>query len=278
MKSLTSGSDITSDDPMLGAYCCLICKKEIRRLKIQLFGRTFSPLPICNCEKERFIQEQKERELAERRARVLRIYGNGLMDEELKKASFDNFEQRPGTENGYKIAKMFVERFKEQETGLYFFGPVGNGKSHLAAAIHHELLKQGYASVFLNLNLLFRKLKSTFGGQSDKTDFDYVNAAIQCEILTLDEIGLKPLSEYEFGVLYDILDGRKGKITNFTSNLDFKRLQQWLAYDKDGKELDPDGRAFDRIVGSVLPIRFNAETSYREYKLQQRLKALQEVI
>ncbi|WP_132223776.1 ATP-binding protein [Laceyella sacchari] len=276
--NLMNTPNITSDDPMNGAHCCLVCRKEIKRLNLTLMGRPFRPLPVCNCVKEKFFREERERELAEKRARILRLYGDGLMDDELKRASFTNFEQRTGTENGYKIAKMFVEKFKEQDAGLYLFGPVGNGKSHLAASIHHQLLGQGYASVFINVNLLFRKLKSTFGSNSQKSDFDYINAAMQCEILTLDEIGLKPLSEYEFGVLYDILDGRKGKITNFTSNLDFKRLREWLSRDKDGRELDPDGRAFDRIVGSALPIRFQAESSYREYKLQQRLKALQEVI
>lgn len=269
--------NITSDDLMNGAHCCLSCRKEIRRLNLTLFGRSFHPLPVCNCVKEKFLQEERERELAEKRARILRLYGDGLMDDDLKQASFKNFELRDGTENGLKIAMMFVEKFEEQDAGLYFFGPVGNGKSHLAASIHHQLLRKGYSSVFLNVNLLFRRLKSTFGSNSQKTDFDYISAAMKCEILTLDEIGLKPLSEYEFGVLYDILDGRKGKLTNFTSNLDLSRLKEWFKYDKDAKPLDLEGRAFDRVIGSTLPIQFKAQSSYREYKLQRRLKAIQGV-
>lgn len=275
LPSKINGNSITSDDPLSGAHCCLICRKEIRRLNKIVMGRPFRPLPVCNCVKERFLQEERERELAEKRARILRLYSAGLMDDELKRASFSNFELRKGTENGYLFAKQFVENFKEQDVGLYLFGPVGNGKSHLAAAIHHQLLQKGYASVFINVNLLFRKLKSTFHFNNQKSDFDYINAAIQCEILTLDEIGLKPLSEYEYGVLYDILDGRKGKLTNFTSNLDLKRLKDWFTYNKDGKLLDPEGRAFDRVIGSTLPIQFKAESSYREYKLQRRLKAIQ---
>lgn len=267
---MTNMPHCTSDTE---SFTCPTCGRTIQRLNLTLLGRSFRPLPVCNCQKEKFLAEEREREIQLKRQRILRLYGDGLMDEELKQASFDNFQLRPGTEKAYNLSKDFINWAKEYEAGLYLFGPVGQGKSHLAAAIHHQLLAEGYASVFINVNLLFRKIRSTFG-KSNISDFDYINAAIQCEYLTLDELGLKRLTKYEFGILYDILDGRKGKITNFTSNLDFKRLEKWFKFDSDDKVLDEDGRAFDRIAGSVIPVQFTADGSFRQYKLQQRVRRL----
>jgi DNA replication protein DnaC len=220
------------------------------------------------------LQEEREKELEAQRARVRRIYGEGLIDEELKNASFDSFVERPELQSAFQIAKGFAQDFESQEYGLYLFGSVGTGKSHLAASIHKELINQGYASVYIDVTQLFGLAKSSFKEGSKKSDQDYIQAAIKCELLTLDEIGLAPLTEYEFKILFQILNGRKGKLTNFTSNLDLDRLERWFAVDKNGRPLDQDGRLFDRLMGSTLPLPVNAG-SYRKFKAQQRLMAMQ---
>lgn len=239
--------------------------------------RIIRPLPVCNCIKEKELAEHKERELVAQREKVKRIYGDGLIDEELKNASFDNFNHRPELDRAYRITRDFTENFEQQEFGLYLFGSVGTGKSHLVASIHKELIKQGYASVYIDVTQLFGLAKSSFKEGSKKSDQDYIQAAIRCELLTLDEIGLAPLTEYEFKILFQILNGRKGKLTNFTSNLDLDRLERWFSVDKNGKPLDEDGRLFDRLMGSTLPIAINAG-SYRKYKAQQRMMAMRKVV
>ena len=257
----------------IDAYSCLECRKTIKRMNLSFAGRTFRPLPVCECARRKFDEEQKELQLNLVRSKIKAIYGEGLIDDELKKASFESFEVRPGTETAYRIAKRFADNFANQTFGLYLFGPVGTGKSHLAAAIHHEMIKRGKSSVFIDVTQLFGLARSTFARTNQKTDQDYIKAAINAELLTLDEIGLKPLTEYEFGLLFQILNGRKGKVTNFTSNLDLAELDQWFRFDKNGKELDKHGRLMDRVIGSTQPIRVVAE-SYRKYKAMQRMKAI----
>jgi len=242
-------------------------------MNLSLFGNPFRPLPVCECRKRRFEQEQRELQLSKKRDKVKSLYGDGLIDDELKRASFSSFEVRPGTEEAYQMAKRFVSNFSNQTFGLYMFGPVGTGKSHLAASIHKELLKQGCSSVYIDVTQLFGLAKSSFNRQSKKTDQDYIQAAIKCDLLTLDEIGLSPLSEYEFKMLFQILNGRKGKLTNFTSNLDLNQLESWFQRDKHGNMLDEHGRLFDRLLGSSQPVRV-ATDSYRKYKAMQRLGAV----
>jgi DNA replication protein DnaC len=263
----------STKDEMDSAHCCTVCRKEIRRLKLEVLGRIARPLPVCACVQEKFLQEEKDRELAAQRAKVKRVYGEGLIDEELKKASFGNFDRRTELNHAYQVAREFATNFESQEFGLYMFGPVGSGKSHLAASIHKELIQKGYASVYIDVTQLFGLAKSTFK-DSNKSDQDYIQAAIKCDLLTLDEIGLTALSRYEFEILFQILNGRKGRVTNLTSNLNLDRLERWFAVDKTGKPLDEDGRLFDRLIGSTLPIQVRA-SSYRKYKAEQRLMAMQ---
>lgn len=272
MTSIMTNS-LSKVDPMSGAHCCLICRKEIRRLEKVIMGRVFRPLPVCDCVKQRFLEEQKEMELKMKRDRIRRLYGDGLIDKELQGASFDNFNPRSGTENALRLAQHFVNKFKEQTFGLYLFGPKGAGKSHLAAAIHHELLRQGFASVFIDTSQLFGLAKATFNKQTNRTDQDYIRAAIGAELLVLDEIGLAPLSNYEFQLLFQIVNGRKGKPTIYTSNLDLSRLREWLKRDRNGQPLDEDERIFDRIVGGALPIEIKAE-SYRQFLAKERARQI----
>src|SRR4051794_33373581 len=60
-------------DEMDSAHCCLICRKEIRRLELHVLGKIVRPLPVCNCLKQIMLQEEREKELEAQRAKVRRI-------------------------------------------------------------------------------------------------------------------------------------------------------------------------------------------------------------
>lgn len=83
--------NLSSNDPMAYAYCCTRCRKEIRRLEIKLLGKTIRPLPVCKCVSEDAERRRQERELANKRDYIRRVYGEGLIDDDLKRSSFDNF-------------------------------------------------------------------------------------------------------------------------------------------------------------------------------------------
>lgn len=200
-----------------------------------------------------------------------RVFSRSIMNDKLKEASFNNFFARKGTESVFSAALQFVEGYEARQTGLLFYGPPGNGKSHLAAAIHHELNRQGFVCLFLDYPQLVEMAKGTFKNSSKISVTDIVSGAVSCDLLTLDELGAGSITEFEYKeILFPILNGRQGKITNFTSNLNLERLEMWLLRDKNGNIVDEEGRLFDRILGNT-DIYENTATSKRREDAIKRM-------
>jgi DNA replication protein DnaC len=267
-----TSTSLYSDNKDEGAYCCLTCQKEMTRIYFGLMKKYVMP-SACKCDVIRMEKEEEERLRKLRRAQLEKTYKHSIMSEGLKTASFGNFISRRGTELCLTESKKFSDEFEDRKEGLLMFGKPGNGKSHLLAAIHHDLDRRGYVSLFLDVSQLFNIAKDTFKFSSKVSLTDIITAAIDCDLLTLDEIGSGTLTETEFNdILFPIINGRQGKKTNYTSNLDLKRLNQWFAFGKKGEPLDVDGRLIDRIIGSSVIIE-NHGTSKRQEDAMNRMNA-----
>lgn len=259
-----------ADDPNEGIHSCVTCKKEIKRTFFPLFKK-YVIAGACHCDIKRMEEEEKKRIRQYKRMNMERAYHQNIMNDRLKRASFQNFERREGSERLKVAAMKFVESFEDRESGLFFYGRPGNGKSHLMAAIHHELEKQDFVSLFLDCSQLFNIAKGTFKFDSKVSLTDIVNAAVNADLLTLDELGSGALTETEFNdILFPIINGRQGKPTNYTTNLNLSRLKDWFAFDKYKNPLDEDGRLIDRIIGSC-DIYENLATSKRQEDALKRL-------
>jgi len=270
VPNMTSTS-LYADDRHEGTYCCLNCRREMLRVEFPFFRKWVMPA-ACGCVVARMEQERLEMERKNRRAAMERSYKGSIMSERLKRVSFENFQLRKGTENVFHEAKRFADQFETIEQGLFLYGGVGNGKSHLAAAIHHDLERRGYVCLFLDVAQLFNLAKGTFKSSSKVSLTDIINAAVDCDLLTLDEIGSGYLTETEFNdILFPIINGRSGKLTNYTSNLNLKRLKNWFAAGKNGEPLDTDGRLLDRILGSCN-IHENLGSSKRQEDAIRRME------
>lgn len=259
-----------SKDEHEGTYCCLTCKQEIKRIFFPLMQKYVLPM-ACLCDVLRMKREQEIEDRKQRRALLEKAYKRSIMSDALKHASFDNFIIRNGTEHCYSEARRMADDYERHTEGLLMFGKPGNGKSHLAAAIHHHLDGQGYVSLFLDIPQLFNIAKDTFKSSSKLSLTDIITAAIDCDLLTLDELGSGVLTETEFNdILFPIVNGRQGKKTNYTSNLDIGRLKTWFAYGRNKEPLDVDGRLIDRMLGSCVVME-NRGTSKRQEDAMHRM-------
>lgn len=262
----------SSLDDLDGWNCCIYCRKEIKRLNLELLGKPFRPLPTCKCIVELEDRKREAQEREERKRRLKAAYSKSIMNDDLVNARLSNFVLRQGSEIAYKVAKEYIQGWAEKKYGLLMYGQPGNGKSHLLRGIEFELDAMGYATLFLDWPQLTTLAKDTFNKGSKVSLTDIITSACEVDFLVLDEIGAGALTEFEFkDILFPIVNGRQGKKTGWTTNLDLNRLGNWFLKDRNGKFLDEDGRLLDRILGSCDIVE-NKGTSKRREDAIRRLQ------
>jgi DNA replication protein DnaC len=205
------------------------------------FGRLFP----CVC---------KRAELDERKARELMEISNigPFLDK--------NFESFNSTIHGVQRAYLRALEYAKQPRGwLVLLGNFGCGKTHLAAAIANQLLRNHYQVLFAVVPDLLDHLRSTFGPSSE-VEYDQRFEDIRdAQVLILDDLGTENASGWAREKLFQIINHRYNYAmpTVITSN-------------RAPKDIDP--RIFSRISDRALSqdlILIEAE-DFRQLKVEQR--------
>ncbi|WMT42811.1 ATP-binding protein [Paenibacillus sp. D2_2] len=259
-------TSLSSNNPTWEHWgCCIACHKLLGYKEYAILGRTRKFRIHCDCEIE---HDKQQRVIQERKARTLevqKIFNRlNLIPDSLTNAGFKNFQQREGSEKIYEIAKGFYRNFENEKFGYVFFGTPGNGKSHLARAVQRSLDADGWPTLFLDWPKLSELARRSIKDERINLSA-IVRAAIDVDLLVLDDIGTGWLTDFEFkNVAFPIINGRQNKKTLYTANLSPERLEAWFASDKDGKALDEDGRCIDRIIGDCKFVHNKATSMRRE--------------
>ena len=131
--------------------------------------------------------------------------------------SFD-FDRVPNL-NRAAVHDLATCRFIEEKVPVLICGPYGTGKSHVAQAIGHCAVRQGYDVFFATQTQLLDSLrKAQATGQYERR----FNALVKVPLLIIDDFGLKPLRSLDDEVFHDLISERYERCaTILTSNLDF---------------------------------------------------------
>lgn len=250
-------------------HICPYCNEEVPAIEIEVLGRKRWVQPICKCEQDvkkaevdKLIQAKEENEVRE-------LFSISNIGDKYLNANFENFEIRNGTENAYKIARHYAEHFEEYgPESIMIWGEPGNGKTHLAAAVHNHLTKQGKVVVFISMPELLNKIKASFNEDNKETEAQILKALRICDLLIVDDLGAEKTSEWTQEKLFTIIDMRykRQKPVMATSNIRPAEL-----IDKIGK------RVYDRFLELAQPIE-NKATSYRREIAKQRLSKFDEIL
>jgi DNA replication protein DnaC len=145
-----------------------------------------------------------------------RLAKSGL-DPEKTIETFDfSFNQRI---HAPTIRELASGGFIDKTENIFFLGPSGVGKSHLASAIGHEACRRGHDTLY---KAAFDLLKWIGAGKGDGTHERRLLQIVRLPLLILDDFGLQPLSEAMQADLFEIVKGRYGTAsTIITSNRDF---------------------------------------------------------
>ena len=148
-----------------------------------------------------------------------------------------------------KWLKNFIQDYEKEKTikGLYLYGNFGSGKTYLIAAMLNELAKRNVKSGIIFWPDFLRNLKSKF--QSDYEE--QIEKIKKLPILCIDDIGAETTTSWSRDeVLCPIVQYRMQEHlpTFFTSNLDYKTLEQHFSVTKDGVEKVKARRIIERII------------------------------
>lgn len=143
---------------------------------------------------------------------------------------------------------------------LLLYGAIGSGKTHLAAAVCHELVGRGFLVVFQDVPTLLDHLRATHRKGSTVHHDDLFASIRDAEVLVLDDLGTERETTFGGEELFKLLNHRRTLPTVVTTNknrADFRSTNdQRIA-----------SRLWDR--GHVATV-FCAARDYRQRALTER--------
>ncbi len=165
------------------------------------------------------------------------------------------------------IRELATCRFIGQKDNVFFAGPSGVGKSHLAQALGHEAARRGHELLFRRTATLLQWIAA---GRADGSNERRLRAVASVPLLILDDFGLTPYSEEQQGDLYELICERyERSSTIITSNRDFGEWMAVFANPLMGSA------AMDRLVHRGLKIVIEGK-SYRVDSFLKRSRTLTE--
>lgn len=251
-SSLTLQDDISSDYPnFVENQVCPYCQGR----GIYLEGDVAYP---CRCMQTRKLENQ---------------FRNARISRELMNCRFDRFRleyyisemgdqsHRERAAKALQAAKGFVNECQQNlhSLGVLFTGPVGSGKTFLAAAIANELMEAQLKVLFLVVPDLLDELRATY--KSNLNELDLLDTARTIPVLILDDLGVHNYTDWTRNRLYSIINYRMNEQlpTIITSNLTLDEMEEYIGM-----------RTTSRIIQSTRIFRLTIEKDIRHQMYYKR--------
>lgn len=236
---------------------------EHKRVISSPFGKNFESrtrCPACIRKEINALEQRQAVELERKRSEnIVNLQKNSGISQRFMAVSFDNFEKTDKNLKAFTACKRYADKWLERKAvggGLVLFGKPGTGKNHLACAIAHQVINEHQSSVYLTTALrLTRKVKSTWGNNSELSEEKAIAFYATQDLLIIDEIGVQFGSEAEKIILFEVINERYEQMrpTILISNLDEKALTEYVSE-----------RIIDRMrEGNGMLLKFDWE-SYRK--------------
>jgi DNA replication protein DnaC len=141
-----------------------------------------------------------------------------LLPERYRKASLKDF-------HGDTLASVVAWLHKPTD-GLFVTGPVGTGKTHLAAATIRRLTESNIDATFKRCAQFYEDIREMF--RLNNSESFMLSLLERTRILILDDLGAGSLSDCERRFTLEILDRRMNRLrpTVVTSNWSLKNIAE----------------------------------------------------
>ena len=177
--------------------------------------RRGGPCGECLAEREKADSAENEsRVRAAKARRIKNLLGSSGIPPRFIGRTFENFRVDDGN-TGQAEALMMCEAYAtdfetvmEEGTSAVLVGNPGTGKTHLAAAIAQVVINSGRSVHFTTVGRLLRKIKSTYGKDSEMTEEQAIRSYLDPDLLIIDEVGVQRGTEAERFILTEVIGQR----------------------------------------------------------------------
>lgn len=242
---------------------CPVCGQALQTV-INIDGTDRKVRCICQCDKQKF-QEEEERLLCrERLIRIEQMKAHGLQDPSLREYTFTHDSgDNPLLSKARKYVQKW-EEFKAEDIGLLLFGNVGTGKSFFAGCIANALLDQGVPVLMTS----FPRILNTLGTLYSDERNTYISSLNEYDLLIIDDLGSERETDYALEQIYSVIDARyrSRKPLIITTNLSLQEMKNH-AYGNDLRY----ARIYDRVLEKCQPIAFTGK-NYRRSNAKDAYK------
>jgi len=243
-------------------------KDSLRQLRLPEFAAQHSQQSAVamteNWTYDQYLLRLCQLELQQREVRKRRklLAGSRLPREK----TLDNFERGRLKRNVERqFAALLDVEFLKRAENILVFGSPGGGKTHLLAALGHELVEQGHSVYFTTCVLLVQRLLQAMQDLVLEKELKRLD---KYEALIIDDIGYVQQTREEMEVLFTLLAHRyESRSVLLTSNLVFS---EWERIFKDPMTT---AAAVDRLVHHSVILELNLP-SYRMEAAKKKKAAL----
>ena len=155
-------------------------------------------------------------------SRIQRLLHRAHLGKDMTLDTFD-FDFNPSI-NAKRIKALAACRFIERSEGVFFLGPTGTGKTHLAKALAHHACRMMFSVAFYSFHQLFADLAVA---DLQNRLHVLINRLLKVDLLVIDDFGFKSIDQQSAERFYALVDGRfRSKSIILTSN---RAMADWPA-------------------------------------------------
>lgn len=122
--------------------------------------------------------------------------------------TLDAYRCPPGDPRALEAARAIVD--DPLDTGAWFFGDAGNGKTHLVAGVINAVTDRGIPAVFVSVIELIDRLKASYDrkGSVRMGETDVIRWLSQIDVLVLDDLDKAEFTPWVSSRLYALINAR----------------------------------------------------------------------
>lgn len=245
-----------------GVLICGTCGQP-KEVRMAMDGKGTQLLPIsCDCQKAKEAADWEKKELADFLDKLRKMWVEDHIAAPRRPVTLADDDHRD--EAVSKVCRRYVENWpkvSEEGLGILFSGPVGVGKSYLAAAIAGELVRQRVPTAIISLPRLLTVL----------TDSKERQAAIdrlqRYKLLVLDDLGVERDTAFAAECVFNVVDSRyEARLpTIITTNMTAAEMEAPVNMQ--------NARIYSRI-GEMCPVRLTVSGGDRRKEEAERRRLL----